>query len=1274
MGGAELNRQEIDLNSLRKLQDWFGEDGELEESEFVEAFGSILGSNLTKEQLTHLFMKIDANSDGSVDWDEFTNYMFLGNADARDVSAAITEGFNSFYLQIGDTVFDSNNSHRQLHREPIIKIGWIEKTQQLFTVGKDAVVRLWNPLNLLHITSLKLDVFQPHSRHATDKVTASVYLQSANLLAVATIGNGVSFFEILSDNCKKSAHISSQALGYASAICLDVYYDKQKKREILHIGCDDGRIHCFPSVDRLIASGDTAHGEFPVHSDHITRIQYLPDLAAAVSASLDTTIKVVNVETGQVKRVFTGHKKAVYDFAWCPSVKAIASCGVERQVMIWSPYSQRTIAVFHGHLSSVKQVAFSPENDELISLALDNTIKVWDMRSHRCLQTFESQPESTVAGRYSSRSKTRNRSTDRSVGISTLAVLPNIPCFYTGGSKLKLWPLKRLVCTQEAAYRPPIVGVLYNPSFDQVVTADEDAYVSVWSLKDGRMISKFRASGSVTMKPDQLQKSADTDLSGCNTYELKLPLRKTKTGKMKGGPKGGQLQRLEDGVESAGVSFETIAENLEPSREMDANEPNITCMCFDAGGRRLITGSSAGEALKVWNFSNGCLLQELSKDLPAELDESEDTSDAHAHPCAVIPNNMARESTGVIYLQQSALGGDSKFVVSVGWDRQVYIWADGVDPGAKVVGFCKTLPEPQRKRLDAHRSIKQVRRTTTTNRSLSKARNVSSKSSGNIDNNGKSIVDGNGGNQRGSGNSASDSGVSGNSGTGVISGNRGRKHSVASGHSSDILCVAHVPPSMIATGGSDGLVFVWNVNTGRVLVRIGVGERVEGLCYLPKKDLLVTSKTDGVADFISVRHRMLIDSVRVTFDTKEPIAMICSDHANDTLITADHRSNIKVWSLELDAESPYWESCIVRLLAAWSAGDSILTAMEHIEARTLLETFVVIGQHNGIVSTWTLSGEKVGNFGQRSPWDLVDIQLKTDAFVDPASIDYSLINTVDFQQRCARLKLQMCASKETPRDPQGGAGTPEVGEVWSRTDCKGQHLAVITITQIKEEQIVGTDGDKNERKMSVDQLVAGDMPFRRDRLLSAYIGCVFDQSFKVLYVVLRDGECRVVDTSYKEHPMPNMPQSTRSSTSLSVSAMRAFQLRHSSCSKSADEEVLPSLPLTDAFAKADVEIAPRGLELDCEQPMLETIDSCRSKDGFSPRPPEKPLPVGGLKAGPLSIHRLLKKRMFGKTESGKSLLAHRRRIHKMADLPLDFKQLRANLSIKSSLDGSQRKA
>ena len=47
--------------------------------QFIAAFGGVLGKGMTDKQLNQLFMKIDADAGGSVDWHEFMNYMLLEN-------------------------------------------------------------------------------------------------------------------------------------------------------------------------------------------------------------------------------------------------------------------------------------------------------------------------------------------------------------------------------------------------------------------------------------------------------------------------------------------------------------------------------------------------------------------------------------------------------------------------------------------------------------------------------------------------------------------------------------------------------------------------------------------------------------------------------------------------------------------------------------------------------------------------------------------------------------------------------------------------------------------------------------------------------------------------------------------------------------------------------------------------------------------------------------------------------------------------------------------
>ena len=52
-------------------------DGALTEPEFVSAFLPILRGKFSREELRQWFIRIDANANGSVDWDEFSNFLLL---------------------------------------------------------------------------------------------------------------------------------------------------------------------------------------------------------------------------------------------------------------------------------------------------------------------------------------------------------------------------------------------------------------------------------------------------------------------------------------------------------------------------------------------------------------------------------------------------------------------------------------------------------------------------------------------------------------------------------------------------------------------------------------------------------------------------------------------------------------------------------------------------------------------------------------------------------------------------------------------------------------------------------------------------------------------------------------------------------------------------------------------------------------------------------------------------------------------------------------------
>lgn len=111
----------------------------------------------------------------------------------------------------------------------------------------------------------------------------------------------------------------------------------------------------------------------------------------------------------------------------------------------------------------------------------------------------------------------------------------------------------------------------------------------------------------------------------------------------------------------------------------------ITAGCFDSTQRRLVTAGSDGTC-KVWNFSNGQCLSDLTsgeeaKPNPKKVD-AEITALVCVHDPAENPGN----------LPEAEIVERMSYLVSVGWDKKIHVWADERS-GAEEVPTHKILPQ-----------------------------------------------------------------------------------------------------------------------------------------------------------------------------------------------------------------------------------------------------------------------------------------------------------------------------------------------------------------------------------------------------------------------------------------------------------------------------------------------------------------------------------------------------------------------------------------------------
>ena len=102
-------------------------------------------------QMRYLFNKIDVDTDGYIDWDDFSDYMLLR---AQGKKLMKEESENQLFTTEYGTVFGLAQPLSTPHRDNILKIHFSLAWKRFLTVSKDGTVCQWSE-NLKLLRSFK---------------------------------------------------------------------------------------------------------------------------------------------------------------------------------------------------------------------------------------------------------------------------------------------------------------------------------------------------------------------------------------------------------------------------------------------------------------------------------------------------------------------------------------------------------------------------------------------------------------------------------------------------------------------------------------------------------------------------------------------------------------------------------------------------------------------------------------------------------------------------------------------------------------------------------------------------------------------------------------------------------------------------------------------------------------------------------------------------------------------------------------------------------------
>jgi len=385
----------------------------------------------------------------------------------------------------------------EVHKERVTSVMFAPNGRSFLTSG-DNVAKLWT------INGKEIATLEGHR----DQVNTASYSPDGRTIATGSIDRTIRLWNLEGALLKTiqghAAAVMRVSFSPAGTQLLSASADKTARLwqvnppSQLNTGLSAMSVNSDGSIIAIAAPDNTIQLQhnsnffsLKGHTAPITQIQISPDNTLLISASADKTIRLWNIDRGELIRIIAGHNDRVTALSFSPDRQSFASASADRTIKIWAIEGNlRTI--LQGHTDEVTSLSYRSDG-RLASGSADDTVRLWDVE----------RKTSTILGKHK-------------LAIAALAFSPDGKTLASASwdNTIQLWAVN------EAKLRQTLIGhsggvtsLSFNQDGTVLASGSDDTTIKLWNTETGELIKTLSGTQdrvvSVAFQSDKLLSISD---------------------------------------------------------------------------------------------------------------------------------------------------------------------------------------------------------------------------------------------------------------------------------------------------------------------------------------------------------------------------------------------------------------------------------------------------------------------------------------------------------------------------------------------------------------------------------------------------------------------------------------------------------------------------------------------------------------------------------------------------------------------------------------------